>query len=136
MKLKAPSETFESKAFARWLSRRDDILFSKIPIGDTTLTGKEGLQLWHIGVRPGVPDFLIVHIETKRVLMIEMKRTLSAAKLSDEQRQWLSALGPQGVCCYGFKSARLYTKRWLKGIDNELRKLRAARRRRTRTTAT
>lgn len=68
MKLKSMSETFESSAFARWLNRQNLLLFSKIPIGDLALTDIEAKKLQHMGVRIGVPDFVITHIDTKRTL--------------------------------------------------------------------
>jgi len=113
--LRAPSETFESKAFARWLQRQMQagvLLFSKIPIGDSTLSGEEGKKLYHMGVRRGVPDFVIVHIATRKVLWVEMKREQGGV-LSAYQKAWKSALGPSAAVAYGFKDAKAITVEWL-----------------------
>lgn len=103
--LKIPSETFESSSFARWLSLQSALLYSKIPIGDNTLDGAEGAKLRHMGVRRGVPDFLIVHKRTKRVLWIEMKRR-DGGTLSKYQKAWLRAL-PHALKADGSKQAKM-----------------------------
>lgn len=104
LKLKAPSETFESTSFARWLSHQSALLYSKIPIGDSTLSGEEGGKLRAMGVRRGVPDFVIVHKYTRRVFFVEMKKRIGWS-LSDEQKNWLKALGEQGYMAFGRRDA-------------------------------
>lgn len=85
------------------------LLFSKIPIGDQTLSGEEGKKLYHMGVRRGVPDFLIVHRETGKVLFLEMKRT-KGGRVSTCQKVWLNALGSQAAVAHGFKEAMSIVK--------------------------
>lgn len=110
--MRAPSEAFECRAFARWLSRQNLLLFSKIPIGDTTLAGPEGAKLRSLGVRPGVPDFVIVHIDTGNVLWIEMKRE-RGGKLSYAQSVWIHALHhTRALIAYGYQQAKQLTKEY------------------------
>lgn len=89
------------------------MLFSKIPIGDSQLTGVEGKKLYHMGVRPGVPDFLI--IKAGRILFVEMKRA-ARAKVSLEQHLWINAISTcndaHAVVCYGYLDAKDYTEKY------------------------
>lgn len=107
--LKTPSETFESTSFARWLSRQPDLLYSKIPIGDNTLDDVEGAKLRSMGVRRGVPDFLIVSKLTGAILFIEMKRRKGGVT-SSFQKEWLRALYRNARLARGKAEAVQFTK--------------------------
>ena len=111
--MKTPSENFECKTFARWLSRQTALLFSKIPVGDSTLSGKEGKLLTSLGVRRGIPDFAIVHRGTGRVFFVEMKRA-RGGRLSREQELWLTALDKCGCVAYGNKDAQRHVTEYYK----------------------
>lgn len=83
---------------------RRDLLFSKIPIGDNTLSDEEGAKLRAMGVRRGVPDFLIVERQTGRILFIEMKRR-DGGVVSVFQETWLTALYRNSRVAYGSAEA-------------------------------
>lgn len=106
LKLRVPSEAFETRALARWLGRQTALLTSKIPIGDSTLSDEEGKKLQSMGVRRGVPDFLLVHKYTHRILFVELKRA-RGGKLSREQKIWRAAIGKRRAkVARGFKEAK------------------------------
>lgn len=134
MRVFAPSETLEAKAFVRWLGRQEQLLFSKIPIGDNLLTDKEGAKLRAMGVRRGVPDFIVVHVETGKLVFVEMKRR-RGGKVSKSQKVWLRAMADYAIVAYGWHAARDYVKEKLLGkrtrkteARRSMRKTRADRR--------
>jgi hypothetical protein len=58
-----------------------------------------------MGVRPGIPDYLVV--TAKELLFIEMKRTKGGV-VGKEQKEWLkflTAIGVQAVVCKGAEEA-------------------------------
>ncbi len=61
-----------------------------------------------MGVRPGIPDYVIV--TDKNVLFIEMKR-VKGGQVSGYQRKWISVLEgktAKSVVCRGFDEAKKY----------------------------
>ena len=69
------------------------------------------------GVVRGVPDYLIVHKHSHRVLFVELKRTKSGV-VSAHQLEWLAALGSKGRVAYGYQDARSIIEQWRKRCDN------------------
>lgn len=104
--MKAPSEDFECKAFVRWLETQPKLLFSHLA-QSTPTTPQAAARNKAMGVRRGVPDYIIAHKRTKRKLFLEMKR-VRGTKPRPDQRRWLKAL--RGVVCYGAKEAIATTK--------------------------
>ena len=110
--MRTPSEALECRALVRWLSRQPELLFSHLPLGANTLTPAEAARLKSMGVRAGVPDYLIVNKETHEIVFIEMKR-MQGGVVSAAQRNWEKALGGCMYIAYGFKDARDLVKQHL-----------------------
>lgn len=83
------------------------LLFSHIPHETFTRSWSAKRKNTQEGVRPGVPDYVI--ITATSVIFLELKR-IKGGKLSLEQKRWLNHLpGKQTVTIYaqGFDEARL-----------------------------
>ncbi len=116
-KIQYPTEAEEQEAFVEWLELKG-LKFSCIP--NATYAGGYGsgkeqrnwgalARLKKQGLRPGLPDLLIV-IPNKVLIFIEMKRAKRGlSKISPEQILWIEALdsvnnvGAQ--VCYGASEA-------------------------------
>lgn len=99
----APSEALECKALIRWLDRAaPHLMYSHLPLNTPTLA-KHAKQNYALGVRKGVPDYMITDPNTHRTIWIEMKRRRGATSVvSPEQKRWLRALGKKNAfLCYG-----------------------------------
>ena len=111
-----PTETEDCIAFAEWLELHPKIRFSHIPMSTYTTSKKVKGRIWAMGVRPGVPDYLL--IIGGRVMFIEMKRVGSTASaVSDHQRAWLkdlAAAGVTAVVCRGYDEAVSAVKKLMK----------------------
>ena len=72
-----------------------------------------------MGVRRGVPDFLIVERHTGKVLFIEMKRRKGGV-LSEYQKTWLAALYQNSRVARGCAEAKQFTKAYFEmdGADD------------------
>lgn len=78
-----------------------------------TKSWKQKRRNTRIGVRPGIPDYVIVTHST--VLFVEMKRTTSG-QLSQPQRVWLKSLDGKPVkatMCRGFDEAKEFISKYI-----------------------
>lgn len=89
------------------LKQREEVLvFSHTAQETYTKSWRQKHRNKAVGVRPGVPDYIIV--TPKEVLFIEMKRP-KGGRVSDEQLRWLVALEGKPVVtqvCHGFDQAK------------------------------
>lgn len=111
--MKPVSESVEAKALVRWVEMEHgkDLLIAHIP--NETPTTKEATAWLHaMGVRRGVPDYIVVHRRTHRVVFIELKRR-KKSKRSEEQKVWIAALGSRAHFCYGWHEAASFITRKL-----------------------
>ena len=89
-----PTEHEEQCTFVEWLETKK-LTFTAIPNGGTRHMGT-AMKLKREGVRPGLPDMLI--IVNDHLVWIEMKRRDRKPKrggkggISDEQWRWIDAL--------------------------------------------
>lgn len=93
-----PSEAFEQKALARWLTFRK-LLWCHVPNGGPRhIFAARNLQAQ--GVMPGVPDILIFSpppaSPSLRGVAIELKREGKIGVVSPAQKRWLAALTDAG----------------------------------------
>lgn len=98
-----PSEDLECMAFVRWLDQTG-IRYSHLPL-ETPCTDIQSARLKKMGVRKGVPDYLLV--VKNKLVFIEMKRSVGGT-LRPTQRAWLEALqcaGAHTFVCEGSKDA-------------------------------
>lgn len=101
-----PSEDHESVAFVGWLelqiSEGKAIKFSHLPL-ETPCTPIQAKRLQRMGVRRGVPDYLLVI--KNRLHFIELKRTKGGV-VSAPQQSWLDAFAMVGVSAHVCNGAR------------------------------
>ena len=106
-----PTEHWEQVQVVNYL-RKNGYIFTAVPNGG--LRDKiAGARLRSEGVQPGVPDLLIFGPVQ---IAIEMKRS-KGGRVSEEQKEWLSALSELGwTCkvCKGHKEAIEF----LEGVQN------------------
>lgn len=105
--MSTPSEHDEQVAFIQWLELTG-YMFSAIPNGGVRHIG-QAMKLKAEGVRPGVPDVLV--IVNRMLVWIEMKRKDLKPKrggsggVSLDQKKWIKALNECSNCevfvCYG-----------------------------------
>ena len=95
-----PTEHSEQCAVAQWLQWRH-VWFFAIPNG-AKMGPAECAKMKREGLRPGVPDLLIVDRGLK--LAVEMKRRKGGV-VSPEQRDAMAHLGGQGFVCYVARGA-------------------------------
>ena len=99
----APLESQEQRTLFQWLAlnmgRHPELgLCFHIPNGGSR-NAREAHNLKLQGVKAGVPDlFLPVPHGEYHGLFIEMKRT-KGGRVSDEQKEWITALSGQGYKC-------------------------------------
>lgn len=106
-----PTEHEEQCSFVEWLETKN-LKFTAIPNGGTRHMGT-AVKLKKEGVRPGLPDLLI--LVNDHLVWIEMKRSDRKPKrggkggVSDEQWRWIDALNACDNCqvhvCYSAKEA-------------------------------
>ena len=99
-----PLEKEECKIFAQWLDVKG-LRFSHI--ANESINKIEAMNKYRLGVRKGVPDYLII-LPSKNLLFIEMKRKKGSV-VSQEQKDWLHDLNqiPSVQCeiAYGAEEA-------------------------------
>jgi hypothetical protein len=108
--MKPPSETVEAKALVRWVEMEHgtELLIAHVP--NETPTDKENVKWLHaMGVRRGVPDFIVVHRRTHRVCFVELKKRRGGVKRPD-QKVWIAALGKRARFCNGWHEAATFIR--------------------------
>jgi len=114
-----PTEEQDCIAFVSWLELQD-VRFSHIPQETFTKSWGTKVKNKKMGVRPGVPDYIIV-IERREkpvMLALEMKRIgAPPSSVKPQQREWLTALGKvEGIhaqVCRGYEEAVEVVKKFL-----------------------
>ncbi len=103
-----PSEDYEQSCFVQWLASQN-YMFSSIPNSTFTRSYAVKAKNTRTGLRPGLPDMLIV-LKCSKLLWIEMKRPKPGrSSVSAEQKLWQEALnraGTEAKICYGFLEAK------------------------------
>lgn len=99
------SENLESKALVRWVEMEHgrELLIAHVP-NNTPTTPEVTGYLHSMGVRRGVPDYIVVHRKTHRVVFIELKKRRRGVR-SKEQKIWIAALGKRARFCNGWHEA-------------------------------
>jgi VRR-NUC domain len=108
------SEDYECSRFAAWLDA-NKYLYSHLPLSTFTRSLSVKAKNKRLGVRPGVPDYVIV-LKAGRVVWVEMKRQ-KGGQVSVEQKIWLVRLNDSGTpakVCEGFEVA----KHWILEQEN------------------
>lgn len=98
------SEEYECQRLVKWLDEQGYV-FSHLPLSTRTRSYAALGKNKRLGVRRGVPDYLIV-LKRKQVMFLEMKKI--GGYVSEDQRDWLeklSACGVPAVVAYGFNDA-------------------------------
>ena len=111
VKIDIPLEREEDRTFADWL----DIMGLKFShISNEANSMQAVMRNKRIGVRAGVPDFLV--ITSKGLLFIEMKR-LKGGSVSEAQSGWITALneckGVQATIAKGADEAIQFVTKYL-----------------------
>lgn len=106
-KPRIPTETEDCMALVEWMELKR-LKFAHVPQETYTKSWAVKMKNRRMGVRKGVPDYLIVH--GTQVLFIEMKRKGSSpSDTSPEQIGWLKALnlvpGIKAHVCKGYDEA-------------------------------
>jgi len=101
-------EEQEQALLVQWLELKG-LVFSAIPNSTYTTSWKVKARNKAMGVRPGVPDMMI--IVGSRLVFIELKR-IEGGSLSGYQKKWINYLHEcdrviVGVC-YGFDEAKQF----------------------------
>ena len=109
-----PIEHDECVALTQYLellkNKGDVVVFSKTAQETYTRSWNQKTKNKQSGVRPGVPDFIVVTKD--KVLFIEMKR-VKGAKPRPTQVEWLEAVNNKmclSTVCYGADEAIKYIK--------------------------
>lgn len=117
-----PVEDDEAIALTHYLNFLQDqgkiILFSHITNETYTRSWAAGKKRKSMGLRPGVPDFLI--LTKTKILFLELKRK-KGGKLSLEQKHWLEELAKRGATvdtCLGFDHAKQFVDSAIDSHDN------------------
>jgi hypothetical protein len=107
------SEYLEHLEVASWL-RIKGVRFQHSPNDTYTTSFKAKMANKRKGVSPGFPDFLVV-TPNDGLVFVELKRT-KGGRVSNEQREWLIALGKAGcpsVVCAGAKEAIAFLGKYI-----------------------
>lgn len=101
-----PLEEDEQATFVEWLEFQG-LKFSSIPNSTYTTSIKQKVKNTKQGLRPGLPDLLII-IPNLGLLFIEMKRQ-KGSSTSQHQKDWIHELnkldGIQAKVCFGCDEA-------------------------------
>lgn len=89
-----PLEEEEQAVVVQWLEYKN-VKFSSIPNSTWTPSIKQKVRNKKQGLRPGLPDLLIIH--DKKMLFVEMKRR-SGGILSPFQRDWIEKINTVPNC--------------------------------------
>ncbi|UNQ40917.1 VRR-NUC domain-containing protein [Prescottella equi] len=128
MSFPLPTEDEEQRTVVQFLELVG-LRFSHIPMSTYTTSIKVKMRNHHLGVRPGVPDLLVVIPSHRakdgkgRVLFLEMKRR-KGGRLSSDQQDWIDALNALGVksvsahVCPGAERAIEVINQYLKPSPN------------------
>lgn len=108
------SEDEEQRAFVAWLDIKG-LKYSAIPNSTYTTSWSVKNRNTAMGVRPGVPDMMIV-LPTIGLVFIELKRQKGGV-VSSHQRDWIAALntcpGVAAHVCHGAAAAIAVIERYL-----------------------
>lgn len=92
-----PTEDEEQRVVVQYLELKR-LRFSHLPMSTYTTSWKQKARNHFLGVRPGVPDLLVI-IPSHRsrdglghLVFIELKRR-SGGRVSSHQQEWIDALG-------------------------------------------
>lgn len=100
-----PKEDDECYTFVAWLELKK-LKFSHVPNSTFTKNWAVKMKNKRMGVRPGVPDYIIV--TKKGLLFVEMKR-LKGGVVSEFQKDWIASLnacrGVEAKICRGNQEA-------------------------------
>lgn len=102
-----PTEAEEQATLVEWLELKG-WKFTAIPNSTYTTSHAQKVKNYRQGLRPGLPDLLIVLPDRQGLAFVEMKR-VKGSTLSQVQREWIAALNElDGVCaqvCHGAEEA-------------------------------
>lgn len=113
-------EEQEQALFVQWLELKS-LVFSAIPHSTFTKSWKVKARNKAMGVRPGVPDMMV--IAGSKLVFIELKR-LKGGVISKYQKQWIKDLHEcndviAGIC-YGYEDAKQFIQNILDTGDKPL----------------
>jgi hypothetical protein len=119
MTLPLPSEELEQATFVQWLELKG-IPFSAIPNSTYTTSWKQKAKNTRTGLRPGLPDLLLV-LPYSCLVFIEMKKQKRGV-VSVAQKQWIETLNTvpnvQAYVCKGADEAIEVVERLLSNGQN------------------
>jgi hypothetical protein len=104
-----PSEDFEQITFIKWLDSRG-YKYSALPMSTYTKSWSVKARNTRMGVRPGVPDLVI--IAENKLMFVELKR-VRLGKVTTAQQNWIDALNKAGVpakVCKGAVAAKAFVE--------------------------
>ncbi len=111
------TEDQESISFAQlllWYQRQGKVdLYTHIPHETYTKSWRQRLRNTNMGVRRGVPDYIVV--TSTHVLFVEMKRT-KGGSVAIEQKEWIARLQNKqthAAVCKGYDEAKAYVEKFL-----------------------
>jgi hypothetical protein len=107
------SENTEAKALVRWVEmEHGDTLKIAHFANEVPTLPATAKHLTAMGVRRGVPDYMIVNKLTHKVCFVELKKRIGG-KASPDQLVWISALGKRARVCHGWREAAKFITSWL-----------------------
>jgi hypothetical protein len=107
MKNKTPTEYEEAIVLAEYLTLNN---YKFTHLAQETYTPHWGVRMKNkrMGVKAGIPDYMIILPERQGLLFIELKRE-KGGKLTPDQKSWIDALNGipnvEAIVCYGSDSA-------------------------------
>lgn len=108
-----PSEFEEQCALVDWLELKK-LRFSALPLSTYTSSWAQKVRNYKSGVRPGVPDLLI--LTPKGLLFVELKRR-SGSYATETQKEWIEDLnklpGVEARICRGYEEAVSFISQFL-----------------------
>lgn len=108
-KLYIPYEEEEQRVLVDWLERKG-YMFTAIPNATYTPSWKQKLKNYATGLRPGLPDIVVVLPELG-LLFIELKRK-KGGSLTKPQKLWIETLnkldGIEAIVSHGAEEAINY----------------------------
>jgi hypothetical protein len=103
------SEDAEQITFIKWLDSRG-YKYSALPMSTYTKSWSVKARNTRMGVRPGVPDLVI--IAEDKLMFVEMKR-VRLGKVTTAQQGWIDALNKAGTpakVCKGAVAAKAFVE--------------------------
>lgn len=108
--MKVPSENVEAAALVRWVEmEHGDTLKIAHFANETPTLPSIAKRMQALGVRRGVPDYMVVNKHTHKLVFVELKRT-RGGKESADQKVWRAALGKRARVCKGWHAAAEFIK--------------------------